>query len=63
MPTRGRPTMNVRMPQYIIDTMHEMAKDRGTTVSDIVRALIEDELKRNGYPITPKPIEGQVKLE
>ena len=55
--------MNVRMPQYIIDTMHEMAKDRGTTVSDIVRALIEDELKRNGYPITPKPIEGQVKLE
>lgn len=51
------------MPHQLIVSVQQMAKDQNTTVSDIVRALVEAELTRQGYPTTEPPIEGQVKIE
>lgn len=46
---RGSPRFCIRMPKPINDALRQMAADRNTTPSDIVRDLTITELKRTGY--------------
>ena len=59
---RGDPIYTLRMPDAIAEGLRQMAKDNGTSMSAILRDLAAAELKRRGYRLEEKPLEGQVKI-
>ena len=61
--SRGRPAITIRMPRHIIDGLQDMASKQGLTVSDVIRALVEEELKCFGYSVTEPPLEGQMSID
>ena len=44
----GDPPLTIRVPRVLIDKMHELAKRKGTTVSNIMRDEIVALLTENG---------------
>lgn len=59
----GDPLIAVRMPRHLIAGLKMMARDQGSNSSEIVRALVEEELKAHGYQIKEEPMEGQLRIE
>ena len=59
----GDPLIAVRMPRHLIAALKMMARDQGSNSSEIIRALVEAELRAHGYKITEEPLEGQMRLE
>ena len=55
----GDPRLAARMPAPVIKALKQMAQDRNTTPSDILRELTINELKRAGYPIEEKKNEEE----
>lgn len=62
-PGWGDPVFTVRLPSPYKKALKQLASDEGRTTSDILRSLIEEELKRKGYRLTDEPIEGQMMIE
>lgn len=62
-PGWGDPVFTVRLPAPLKTALKKLASDEGRTTSDILRSLVEEELKRKGYRLTDEPIEGQMMIE
>ena len=52
----------IRLPQEVIAGLKISARQHGMTVSDLLRALISEQLARDGISIAEKPIEGQMSM-
>ena len=59
---RGRPIITLRLGPEIIAALKIAASRHGLTVSDLVRQLIDDQLRRDGISTTGKPIDGQMTM-
>ncbi len=59
----GDPLIAVRLPAEVIQGIKLLAKEQGTTVSAIVRDLIEGQLREHGISTSPEQIEGQMRIE
>lgn len=59
----GDPLIAVRLPAEVIKGIKTLAERQNTSVSAIVRDLIEGELKENGIKSSPTQIEGQMRIE
>ena len=57
---RGRPILTLRLGPEIIAALKMSANRHGLTVSDLLRQLIDDQLRRDGISTTDKPIDGQI---
>ncbi len=55
MPTRGRPTMNVRMDKWQLAGLKILARRSGVTVSDLIREMIDTLLTVNN--LTPETVQ------
>ena len=54
--------ISIRLPGPVITALKTEAAKRETTVSDILRDLVEEELKNRGYSLSEEPIEGQMQI-
>ena len=54
MPTRGRPTMNVRLEPWQLTALKILAKREGCTVSDLIRESVDTILTVNN--LTPETV-------
>ena len=60
--TRGRPLVALRLSPEIIAALKISARQHGLTVSDLLRQLIAEQLKRDGISTTGKPLDGQISM-
>lgn len=59
-PEYGDPICAVRMPGWMRRGLDLLARQQGTTLSEILRGLAAEELKRNGITeMAAKPLPGQ----
>lgn len=59
---RGRPIIALRLDPPTIAALKIAANRHGLTVSDLIRQLIEEQLRRDGISTSPAPIEGQISM-
>ena len=59
---RGRPIVTLRLDPGTIAALKISARQHGTTVSDLIRQLIDEQLSRDGIIPTEKPIDGQISM-
>lgn len=59
----GDPNLVCRMPAHYITALQMLARQQGTTVSEIVRSLVADELKARGFRLSSEPLPGQMRIE
>ena len=59
---KGNPILTLRLRPEILAALQISARKHGLTVSDHVRALIEEQLQRDGISAANKPIDGQLKI-
>jgi len=57
---RGRPIITLRLDAARIAALKMAANKHGLTVSDLIRQLIDDQLKQDGISVTSEPLPGQV---
>ena len=62
MAYRGRPIITLRLPREYIAGLKILAREEGTTVSDLLRDLIKGELDAHHISVEPKPLEGQIRV-
>lgn len=63
-PYYGEPVMSLRLPRWQRAALHRLARQRDTTTSALVRALIDDELTAAGLtPISTQPHPGQDSID
>ncbi|MBQ8109359.1 MAG: hypothetical protein IJ124_04235 [Clostridia bacterium] len=60
MSTKGRPLIALRLDAATIAAVKISARQHGLTVSDLIRQLIDEQLKRDGIAATSEPLEGQM---
>ena len=56
---RGRPIITLRLDAGTIAALKISARQHETTVSDLIRQLIDEQLNRDGISTEPRPIPGQ----
>ena len=62
--SRGNPLVNFRLNSRKITLLQIMADERHTTVSEILRTLVEEELELWGYTDEKyKALEGQIEMQ
>ena len=59
---RGRPIITLRLDAGRIAALKMAANRHGLTVSDLIRQLIDDQLKQDGISVTSEPLPGQVSI-
>lgn len=59
---RGRPIITLRLEPGKIAALKICAQQRGLTVSDLIRWLIDDQLQRDGISTTSAPLDGQMSM-
>jgi len=59
---RGRPIITLRLDAARIAALKMAADKHGLTVSDLLRQLIDDQLKQDGISVTSEPLPGQVSI-
>ena len=59
---RGRPIITLRLDAARIAALKMAAGRHGMTVSDLLRQLIDDQLKQDGISVTSDPLPGQVSI-
>ena len=59
---RGRPIITLRLDAARIAALKMAAGKHGLTVSDLLRQLIDDQLKQDGISVTSEPMPGQVSI-
>ena len=57
---KGRPIITLRLDAARIAALKMAANKHGLTVSDLIRQLIDDQLKQDGISVTSEPLPGQV---
>ena len=57
---RGRPIITLRLDAATIAALKMAAGKHGLTVSDLLRQLIDDQLKHDGISVTSEPLPGQI---
>ena len=56
---RGRPIITLRLDAGTIAALKISARQHATTVSDLIRELIDEQLDRDGISTEPCPVPGQ----
>lgn len=56
---RGRPILTLRLGPEIIAALRISARRHELTVSDLLRQLIDEQLKRDNISTAPRPLPGQ----
>ncbi len=59
---RGRPIITLRLDAGRIAALKMAANRHGLTVSDLLRQLIDDQLKQDGISVTSEPLPGQLSM-
>ena len=59
---RGRPIITLRLDAGRIAALKMAADRHGLTVSDLLRQLIDEQLTRDGIPVTSEPLPGQLSM-
>lgn len=59
---RGRPIITLRLDAGRIAALKMAANKHGLTVSDLIRQLIDEQLSRDGIPISSEPLPGQISM-
>ena len=59
---RGRPIITLRLDAPRIAALKMAADKHGLTVSDLLRQLIEYQLKQDGITISSDPLPGQMTM-
>lgn len=59
---RGRPIITLRLDAGRIAALKMAANKHGLTVSDLIRQLIDNQLKQDGISVTSVPLPGQVSM-
>ena len=59
---RGKPIITLRLDAPRITALKMAADRHGLTVSDLLRQLIEDQLKQDGITISSEPLPGQMTM-
>lgn len=59
---RGRPIITMRLDAGRIAALKMAASKHGLTVSDLIRQLIDEQLSKDGIPITSEPLPGQMSM-
>lgn len=59
---RGRPIITLRLDPPTIAALKIAANRHGMTVSDLLRQLIDEQLRRDGISTTPAQIDGQLTM-
>ena len=59
---RGRPIITMRLDAGRIAALKMAASKHGLTVSDLIRQLIDEQLSKDGIPITSEPMPGQMSM-
>lgn len=61
--TWGDPIVGVRMPRPVIESLQQLATNRGMTLSSLLREMAIEVLIREGYATTEQPIDGQMTMD
>ena len=48
------PRFTIRIPQQTLEGLRALAEARNKTPSDLLRDLVTEELRREGYPLDPQ---------
>lgn len=59
---RGKPIITLRLDAGRIAALKMAANRHNTTVSDMLRDLIDDQLHRDGIKPVERPIDGQITM-
>lgn len=59
---RGKPIITLRLSASTIAALKMSANKHNTTVSDILRQLIYEQITKDGTRGTDKPIDGQITM-
>lgn len=59
---RGRPIITMRLDAGRIAALKMAASKHRLTVSDLIRQLIDEQLSKDGIPITSEPLPGQMSM-
>ena len=59
---RGRPIITLRLDSGRIAALKMAASKHGLTVSDLLRQLIDAQLKQDGITATADPLPGQLSM-
>ena len=59
---RGRPIITLRLDAGRIAALKMAASKHGLTVSDLLRELIDEQLRRDGITANSGPIPGQLSM-
>lgn len=59
---RGRPIITLRLDASRIAALKMAAGKHGLTVSDLLRQLIDEQLKQDGITADSEPLPGQVSM-
>ena len=59
---KGRPIITLRLDAARIAALKMAANKHGLTVSDLIRQLIDDQLKQDGISVSSEPLPGQVSI-
>lgn len=57
--SRGSPLIALRLPKETIAALKISARRHGLTVSDLLRQLIDEQLKQDGIQVNATPLPGQ----
>ena len=57
--SKGSPMIALRLPKETIAALKISARRHGVTVSDLLRQIIDDLLKRDGIHVNTTPLPGQ----
>jgi len=59
---KGRPIITLRLDAARIIALKEAAGKHGLTVSDLLRQLIDEQLRRDGISTSSGPLPGQLSM-
>ena len=59
---RGRPIITLRLDASRIAALKIAANRHGMTMSDLLRQLIDNQLKQDGITATSEPLPGQMSM-
>ena len=59
---RGNPIITLRLERATINALRKCADMHEMTVSDLIRKLIDEQLKRDGITPTVETIDGQISM-
>lgn len=58
----GDPMIGIRLPPNILAAVKICARQHGTTISGLIRELIDEQLTKDGIPTTSEPLPGQLSM-